>query len=62
MLDLWPGPDPEVPKKAERRVCPAAYKRVLPGEYNRLTEPDAKGALLHREGLYSSHFGVAAPQ
>jgi len=48
-------PDPEVPEKAKRRRFTAAYKLAILDEYGRLTEPGAKGALLRREGLYSSH-------
>lgn len=48
-------PDPEVPEKAKRRRFTAAYKLAILDEYDRLTEPGAKGALLRREGLYSSH-------
>ena len=33
----------------------AEYKLAILEEYDRLTEPGAKGALLRREGLYSSH-------
>jgi len=45
--------DPEVPPKATRRRFPAEYKARILAEYERL--PDgAKGALLRREGLYSS--------
>ena len=31
------------------------YKLAILAEYDRLTEPGDKGALLRREGLYSSH-------
>ena len=47
-------PDPEIPEKAKRRRFPAQYKLDILAEYDRLTEPGAKGALLRREGLYSS--------
>lgn len=47
-------PDPEIPEKAKRRQFPAQYKLDILAEYDRLTEPGAKGALLRREGLYSS--------
>jgi transposase-like protein len=47
-------PDPEIPEKAKRRRFPAQYKLDVLAEYDRLTEPGAKGALLRREGLYSS--------
>lgn len=48
-------PDPEIPEKAKRRQFSARYKLDILDEYDRLTEPGAKGALLRREGLYSSH-------
>jgi transposase len=38
-----------------RRHFSAAYKLSILEEYASLTEPGAKGALLRREGLYSSH-------
>ena len=31
------------------------YKLAILAEYDQLTEPGARGALLRREGLYSSH-------
>jgi transposase len=53
MDDEGDRPDPEVPPKATRRRFPAEYKARILSEYERL--PDgAKGALLRREGLYSS--------
>lgn len=48
-------PDPEIPEKAKRRRFSAKYKLAILEEYDRLSEPGAKGALLRREGLYSSH-------
>ena len=48
-------PDPEIPEKASRRRFSARYKLTILDEYDRLSEPGAKGALLRREGLYSSH-------
>lgn len=48
-------PDPEIPEKAKRRRFSAQYKLDILDEYDRLSEPGAKGALLRREGLYSSH-------
>ncbi len=48
-------PDPEVPERATRRRFTAAYKLAVLEEYDRAVEPGAKGALLRREGLYSSH-------
>jgi len=47
------GPEPEVPEKAEQRRFSAAYKLKFPAEYEGLDRP-GKGALLRREGLYSS--------
>ena len=47
--------DPEIPEKAKRRRSSAQYKLDVLDEYDRLTEPGAKGALLRRERLYSSH-------
>lgn len=48
-------PDPEIPEKASRRRFSARYKLTVLDEYDGLTEPGAKGALLRREGLYSSN-------
>ena len=48
-------PDPEVPERATRRRFTAAFKLAVVAEYDAATEPGAKGALLRREGLYSSH-------
>ncbi len=47
-------PDPETPAAAKRRRFSASYKlRVL--EEAELAAPGELGALLRREGLYSSH-------
>jgi transposase-like protein len=46
------GPRSDRPK---RRVFTAEYKRAIVAEYDGLTEPGARGALLRREGLYHSH-------
>ena len=48
-------PDPEVVPQAKRRRFSAAYKRRILEEVDRCTEPGEIGALLRREGLYSSH-------
>lgn len=37
-----------------RRVFPADYKLSVLAEYDRCSEPGERGALLRREGLYSS--------
>ncbi len=47
-------PDPEVPGKTVRRKFTAAYKLRILKEAERCTEPGQVGALLRREGLYSS--------
>jgi transposase len=53
-----PVPDAEVRAVAKRRQFTAAYKLALLEEVERLSEPGAIGALLRREGLYSSHLSV----
>ncbi len=50
-----PMPDPEVRERPVRRRFTAEYKRRIVEEANAATEPGAVGALLRREGLYSSH-------
>ena len=46
-------PDPEVPQKARRRTFTAQYKQQVLAAYE--AAPDGeKGAILRREGLYSS--------
>lgn len=47
-------PDPEVRAVARRRQFSAAYKLAVLAEADRAAEPGAIGALLRREGLYSS--------
>ena len=47
-------PDPEVPERARRRTFTAEYKLEILAAYD--AAPDGeKGAVLRREGLYSSH-------
>jgi hypothetical protein len=48
-------PDPEVVERPRRRVFTVAYKGAILDELDRSTEPGARGALLRREALYSSH-------
>ena len=48
-------PDPEVPEKARRRRFSGAYKLRILQAVDACTEPGEIGALLRREGLYSSH-------
>ena len=47
-------PDPEVPEKTVRRKFTVAYKLRILKEAERCTELGQLGALLRREGLYSS--------
>ena len=49
------APDPEVRATAKRRQFNAAYKLSVLEEAERCSSPGAIGALLRREGLYSSH-------
>jgi len=50
-----PTPDPEVPAKAERRRFTAEYRLRILREADACKKHGALGALLRREGLYSSH-------
>ena len=52
------NPDPEVVPKAERRKFSAEYKVRILEEADRCTERGEIGALLRREGLYSSHLST----
>ena len=47
-------PDPEVAPQAQRRRFSAAYKARIVREADTCTQPGEIGALLRREGLYSS--------
>jgi transposase len=47
--------DPPQPDRPRRRHFDADYKMTILAEYDRLTGSGEKGALLRREGLYSSH-------
>ena len=47
-------PDPEVPEKARRRTFTAQYKLDVLAAYDGAPDGE-KGAVLRREGLYSSH-------
>jgi hypothetical protein len=46
-------PDPQVPERAKRRSYSAKYKAAILAEYDGL-DRDGRGALMRREGLYSS--------
>lgn len=47
--------DDDPAPRPKRRSFSAEYKAAILAEYDSLTEEGAKGALLRREGLYSSH-------
>ena len=49
------SPDPEVAPRAQRRRFGAAYKLRIVEEADGCSKPGEIGALLRREGLYSSH-------
>ena len=49
------APDPEVPAKVQRRQFTAEYRRRILREADACQKHGELGALLRREGLYSSH-------
>ena len=51
-------PDPEVVVKAQRRRFTAEYKQRILQEADACTHLGEVGALLRREGLYSSHLST----
>jgi transposase len=51
-------PDPEVPEKTVRRKFTAAYKLRILKEAESCTEYGQLGALLRREGIYSSSLSL----
>ena len=54
--------DPEVPEKASRRKFTADYKLRILKEAETCQHAGQRGALLRREGLYSSHLtNLASP-
>ena len=50
-----PAPDPEVPARHARRRFTTAYKLEILRKADACTRSGELGALLRREGLYSSH-------
>jgi transposase-like protein len=52
------GQEVEVLAKAKRRRFTLEYKRRILREADRCRQPGALGALLRREGLYSSHLSA----
>ena len=54
-----PGaPDPELAERAKRRRFSGEYKLAVLREADGCSEPGAIGALVRREGLYSSHLAA----
>ena len=53
--ELQPVPDPEVSDRLRRRKFTAKYKLAVLRELDACSEPGQIGAVLRREGLYSSH-------
>ncbi len=53
-LSVASAVDSEVPSKPRRRIFTAEYKKRILEEVEAATEKGAIGALLRREGLYSS--------
>ena len=51
-------PDPEVVSKPQRRKYTADYKMKILQEYDACEQPGEKGALLRREGIYSSNIST----
>ena len=49
---------PPIEVKATRRRFTAEYKRTILAEADACTKPGERGALLRREGLWSSHLGT----
>lgn len=54
-IDIAATPDPEVPEKPARRRFTADYKLRILREAEACQQHGQLGALLRREGLYSSH-------
>ena len=55
MLQQAEPQETEVVAKAKRRTFTAKYKREIVRQAEACTQPGEVGALLRREGLYSSH-------
>jgi transposase len=51
-------PESEVVVKPRRRQYSPEYKQRVLQEYEACSEPGGRGALLRREGLYSSHINT----
>lgn len=55
---IAPPPNPEVAAAAKRRQFSASQKRRILSEAQRCTAPRQIGALLRREGIYSSNLST----
>ncbi len=53
--DAMSDDPPAFPDRPTRRHFSGPYKLAVLQEYERASDPGAKGAILRREGLYSSH-------
>jgi len=51
-------PDPELTERPKRRSFSAEYKLKIPRQADAADKPGELGALLRREGLYSSHIST----
>jgi len=54
-ISRYQDPNPEVLPRAKRRRFSAAFKKRILEEYDACIEPGEKGALLRKEGIYSSY-------
>lgn len=58
MLEVSSMPKSDGPDRPTRRRFTVEYKLQILAEYDALTDPHEKGALLRREGLYTSHISL----
>jgi transposase len=57
-MEVPPVRETEVVEKAKRRLFSAAYKKRILEEVDRVTKPGEVGAILRREGLFSSYLAA----
>lgn len=57
-ISRYQDPNPEVLPRAKRRQFSTAYKKRVLEEYDACTEHGEKGALLRKEGIYSSYIAT----
>ena len=58
VVEVANSADPEVPEKPRRRRFTAEYKLSIVAEADACDDSGGVGALLRREGLYSSHLST----